>query len=137
MPLAGSCDRITRSGAAGRRPRRRGPRGPTRTWNFVKEALTLRAIGLFSEYSWITWVAIFLSSRRTGAGNCTSSTLSLNSVLSRSSAMAFLAWKSMSPWTWVATAARSRIRRRSAGRLSYAFLLKPNSLTVPGSCQPG
>ena len=37
----------------------------------------------------------------------------------------------------VAAAARSRIRRRSAGSASYAFLLKPKSLTVPGSCQPG
>ena len=26
---------------------------------------------------------------------------------------------------------------RSAGSDSYAFLLKPNSAVVPGSCQPG
>ena len=36
-----------------------------------------------------------------------------------------------------AATAWSRVRRRSTGSASYAFRLKPNSVMVPGSCQPG
>ena len=58
-------------------------------WNFVKEAWTFLAMGLFSDSSRTTSAANFLRSRSIGAGNWRISTLVLNSVLRRSSAIAF------------------------------------------------
>ena len=106
-------------------------------WNLVKEAYTFLAMGLFSDSSLTTSLAIFFSSRSTAGGNGRISTLPLNSVLSFSRAIAFFASYSLSPYTWVAAAAWSRIRRRSTGSASYALLLKANSSVVAGSCQPG
>ena len=61
-------------------------------WNFVKDAWTFRAMGLFSDSSLTTSDATFLRSRSTEAGNWRISTLPLNSVRSRSRAIAFFVW---------------------------------------------
>src|SRR5262249_54865063 len=111
--------------------------GPSWAWYLANDALTFRAIGVRSDCSRTTSAESFRRSCRTGRGNCTSSTLLLNFVLSCSSAAEFLSWNSVLPWMCVDAAARSRICFRSAGRASYALRLKPKSLTVPGSCQPG
>ena len=66
--------------------------GADSAWNFVKDACTFRAMGVFSDSSLTTSAASFLRSRSTGTGNWRISTLPLNSVLSRSSAIAFFAW---------------------------------------------
>ena len=66
--------------------------GPTSAWNFVKDACTFLAMGVFSDSSLTTSVASFLRSRSTGAGSGSTSTLPLNSALSRSRAIAFFVW---------------------------------------------
>src|SRR5215831_7194288 len=66
--------------------------GPTRAWNFVNDAWTFLAMGLFSDSSLATSVASFLSSRSTGVGSWRISTLSLNSVRRRARATAFFTW---------------------------------------------
>ena len=67
-PVATQCLIIPRR-ADGRRLRRRGPTGPTSAWNFVNDACTFRAMGVFSDSSLMTSAASFFRSRSTGTGS--------------------------------------------------------------------
>lgn len=73
----------------------------------------------------------------TGLGNARTPTLPLYSVCSFASAAAFFTSQSGMVYTQTAGAAWSTMRRRSTGSASWAFLLKPNAVVEPGSCQPG